>query len=288
MRAFQNDMRRNPTTDGGAFGGWRAFLDALPDATCVVDELGRIVFANRRLHELTSHPPGSLDGRPFDLVVPRSRGDGRNATCRRADGSTFTVDVAMSALPHEGASWSIAILRDESERQRTQEELFRMATHDDLTGLANRALLLDRLERIHRRRGRQRAPLTVLFLDLDHFKAVNDADGHAAGDDVLRVVAEALESTFRPADTVARVGGDEFVIVCEDTTSPEGAALAERALAAVREGVRGLPHPSAAGVTASVGVVAATAGEDADALIARADAAMYAAKRAGGDQLLVA
>ena len=298
---------RNLATDGGVFGGWRDFLDAFPDAACVVDHLGRIVFANRRLHEMTSYPAGALDGRPVEILVPeeqrvghrrdvrryigdpspRTMGAGRRTACRRTDGSSFAADIALAPLAHDGGAWTIAILRDDSERQRTEQELFRQATHDDLTGLANRGLLDDRLERIGRRRPSRRKPLTVLFLDLDRFKAVNDADGHAAGDDVLRVVARALEATFRPSDTIARVGGDEFVVVCDETTEAEATALASRALEAVRLAVKELPHRSAAGVTASVGVVSAVAKEDARSVLARADAAMYAAKRRGGNQILV-
>jgi diguanylate cyclase (GGDEF)-like protein len=179
-------------------------------------------------------------------------------------------------------------MRDATKRQRTEQELFRLATHDSLTGLANRALLLDRLDAVRRRRSRQQSPLTVLFLDLDRFKEVNDTHGHAAGDSVLRAVATALTSTFRPADTVARVGGDEFVIMCEDTPLDEGASLARRALEAVRSRVQALPYTAAAEVTASVGAVSAVTGEEAESLIGRADAAMYAAKQRGGDRLLVA
>ena len=301
-------MRRSLATDGGPFGSWRDFLDALPDATCVVDELGRIVFANRRLHDLTGYAVGSLEGRSIEVLVPealraehrravrqytaapapRQMGAGRKTACRRADGSTLAVDIALSPLPHHGSSWTVASIRDDSERQRTEEELFRAATHDALTGLANRGLLMDRLERIWRRRATQRGPLTVLFVDLDHFKTVNDADGHAAGDEVLRAVAGALEATFRPADTVARVGGDEFVIVCEDTPIHEAASLAARALDAVRHAVRELSFESAGGVTASVGVVAAEPEELADKAIDRADAAMYRAKRRGGDRVVLA
>ena len=278
----------------------------------MVDGWGRIVVANRRLAELTGYEPGTLDGRALEVLVPedqraqhrrhvrefsaapvtRPMGGGRPTACRRADGSSVAVDIALAPLPHN-PSWTIAVIRDDTVRQQTEAELFRMATHDSLTGLANRALLLDRLEqglkaRVRARTG-GRGPLTVLFLDLDRFKAVNDADGHAAGDEVLRVVAAALEHTFRPADTIARVGGDEFVVVCEDTSASDGARLARRALAAVREGVHALPYSAVGGVTASVGVVSTTTDdEDPNALLDRADAAMYAAKRQGGDRLHLA
>ena len=288
----------------GISSGWRSLLDALPDAAAVVDDLGRFVFTNARLHELTGYPPGALDGRAVDELVPedarakhredmrrygqrpsaRSMGSGAPTSCRRIDGSTFPVDIALAPLPNtEG--WTIAVIRDDSEHQRTEEELFRMATHDPLTHLANRQLLRDRFEQSS---GRRSPRVSVLFLDLDRFKRVNDTYGHAAGDEVLRAAAGGLASTFRPNDTIARVGGDEFVVVCEDVSVEEATALAARAVAVVGERIRDLPFVAAAGVTASVGLACADAGEDLDGLLARADAAMYAAKNEGGNGFRVA
>nr|WP_239523644.1 GGDEF domain-containing protein [Geodermatophilus normandii] len=161
-----------------------------------------------------------------------------------------------------------------------EAQLRHLAFTDPLTGLANRSLLLDRLEHalsLHARDGR---PIAVVFLDLDDFKSVNDTLGHAAGDDLLRHVAGRLRGALRGGDTVARLGGDEFAALLEDGGDPREAAAR---IAAAMD----LPFPVAGSLRAmgaSTGVVALSAGDaaaGADELMARADAAMYAAKRAG-------
>jgi diguanylate cyclase (GGDEF)-like protein len=149
------------------------------------------------------------------------------------------------------------------------------ALKDGLTGLANRRLLLDRLAVGLARATRSGEPVTVLFLDLDGFKAVNDQLGHDAGDQVLRSVARALVAAVRPADTVARLGGDEFVVVCEGVQHRHLAELVERLRWSAATAWPGhLP------VTASVGVARSARDETAEGVLARADHSMYEVKRA--------
>jgi diguanylate cyclase (GGDEF)-like protein len=165
--------------------------------------------------------------------------------------------------------------------QSAQRSLAHQAFHDPLTGLANRALFTDRVEHATELHRRDMRPVTVLFLDLDDFKAVNDTYGHAGGDALLRAVAERLRGALRPADTLARLGGDEFAVLLESPID-DPATVGGRVLAA-------LETPFAIGddlvrVTSSIGVVTASAGTalaDGAALLQRADAAMYAAKAAG-------
>jgi diguanylate cyclase (GGDEF)-like protein len=139
---------------------------------------------------------------------------------------------------------------------------------------------MDRLDHALARREPSPSPVAVLFVDLDHFKVVNDTLGHAAGDAVLKATAARLRTSIRPADTAARLGGDEFVIVCEDLTGEDEAiAVAERIEAGLA-----VPHGAAAGemvVTASVGIAMADPGADSETLVHRADSAMYDAKQAG-------
>ena len=161
-------------------------------------------------------------------------------------------------------------LRDE---ERTRHE----ALHDPLTGLANRTLLRDRLEHALARSMRERGASAVLFVDLDGFKQINDAHGHAAGDAVLVEIARRLQATVRPGDTTARLGGDEFVAVCEGINQQAAVAIAGR----VRDAIQ---QPFAAGdveleLFASIGI--ALDDNDPDALLANADAAAYQAKGAG-------
>ena len=163
-------------------------------------------------------------------------------------------------------------------RLRSEERMRHEAVHDPLTGLANRTLLRDRLEHALARSQREEERATgVLFVDLDNFKQVNDAYGHAAGDAVLVELGRRLRTAVRPADTVARLGGDEFVVVCEEVDAEDVLALGRRLLAAISEPleVAGIEYE----LTASIGI--ALGRTDPDALLGDADAAVYQAKAAG-------
>ena len=168
-------------------------------------------------------------------------------------------------------------LRHAVERKRMESELAHRALHDALTGLPNRALLADRLRLALSRLRRTHAAVAVLFLDLDGFKAINDALGHAAGDQFLVEVADRLRGVLRGGDTAARLGGDEFVVLCEGVAGvDEARAIAARVVEEVPGGV-------------SVGVALAVDGtEEPDALVRAADAAMYVAKRSGGGRIELA
>lgn len=173
-------------------------------------------------------------------------------------------------------------VEDITDRRRTNEELAWRATHDDLTGLPNRSLLLDRLERTL---GRRTGSAAVLFCDLDGLKGVNDRLGHDAGDRLLVAVAKRIASTLRPADTLARLGGDELVVICEDIDAVDAETVAARVLDAIT--AAGL-HAVAMPATASIGLVMAGCGAHPDQVLRRADAAMYEAKAAGGGQVVLA
>src|SRR3954471_16252910 len=169
------------------------------------------------------------------------------------------------------------------ERKGLEARLTHQALHDDLTGLPNRALFLDRLGQALPRLGRLTTTVAVLFLDLDRFKAINDALGHAAGDELLRAVADRLASVLRAGDTAARLSGDEFAVLCEDVAGERHAiGVADRVAEALREPFR-LGGGDEVNVGTSVGIALATEPtEDADMLLREADAAMYRAKERGG------
>ena len=179
----------------------------------------------------------------------------------------------------------LGVVRDITDIVENEERLRRAATHDMLTGLANRALLGERLDAALARTGRDDGAVGVVFCDLDGFKSVNDAAGHMAGDAVLVEVAQRLRHAVRDADVVARLGGDEFVVVVD---APERDRADELVAAVVRRVERSLRTPVEVGgiphtVRASVGyAVAPRDGTRATELLAAADAAMYRAKRAGG------
>jgi len=197
---------------------------------------------------------------------------------RQPDGSWLNAEILATNLLHDSTVKGIVLnTRDVSERRRLEEQLIHQAFHDPLTGLANRALFRDRVSHALALAQRRGSPVTVLFVDLDDFKTVNDSLGHGEGDRLLIAAAERFLACARSADTVARLGGDEFAILIEGADAREG--LPDRLSAA-------MSHPfSLSGnqvrVTASIGVASAGADDTADDLLRNADMAMYAAKRHG-------
>jgi diguanylate cyclase (GGDEF)-like protein len=169
------------------------------------------------------------------------------------------------------------------------DELREMSTHDALTGLANRRLLRTQLEMEVDRARRFDVPVCVLLVDIDHFKELNDRCGHPAGDEALRQVAKVMREHVRRVDTVARVGGEEFVLVLPRTGGAEAVRVADK----VREQVAALQVEGAGGqpegrLTVSIGVTELGEGDDPDSLLARADGALYAAKREGRNRVELA
>ena len=183
----------------------------------------------------------------------------------------------------------------ESERQRTDEELARreeelgfLATHDALTGLPNRTLILDRVEQMLARSARSQTPVAALFVDLDNFKGINDTLGHAVGDELLKAVTARLNGVIRDADALGRLGGDEFVVISEELSMSVGPELiAERLLEALKHPFNlGADKETRVTVTASIGIAT---GEriSAEDLLRDADIAMYRAKWDGKNRYVV-
>ena len=205
----------------------------------------------------------------------------------RPDGELLHLEVLSTPVRAADGTVTanVIVIRDDSDRVRIEAELTRQALTDPLTGLPNRATLRDRLTQALARAARHPGLLAVLFVDLDRFKQVNDAFGHAAGDSVLRISAARMTRAVRPGDTVGRFGGDEFVVLCEDVPDvDEAVRIAERLHAALNPPVRVADNDVT--VTASIGVAvtAGTAGTgtvEPDQLLHRADLAMYRAKRHG-------
>ncbi|TFV89892.1 EAL domain-containing protein [Blastococcus sp. CT_GayMR16] len=203
---------------------------------------------------------------------------------RHRDGSYRHVQsIHTNLLDDPDVRAVVVTTRDVTEQKQLEAQLQHNAFHDTLTGLANRALFADRLDHALARTDRLAAPVAVLFVDLDDFKAVNDGSGHTAGDDLLVAVADRLRRTLRPSDTIARLGGDEFAVLIEDAAEPgRPEAAAQRLLGALAEPFVAAGDGAEVRITASVGIAMGAAGQhDAAELLRHADVAMYAAKAAG-------
>jgi diguanylate cyclase (GGDEF)-like protein/PAS domain S-box-containing protein len=254
----------------------------------ICGENGLIVLANRQTERLFGWSRAQLLGQPVDLLLPEPLGRHQlgatsapiELVARRADGSQFPVEVTVSPVETQRKLLLCAAIRDITDRKEAEATLAYQALHDGLTGLPNRALLLDRLDQALAQAGRTETGVAVLFLDLDRFKLVNDSRGHAVGDDLLIGVARRLRAVLRPADTVARFGGDEFVMVCQETGPAHHAMqVAERVAEALRPPFRLGDHDIFLNV--SVGIAVSDGFASAAELLRDADAAMYRAKERG-------
>ncbi|MBI2243488.1 MAG: EAL domain-containing protein [Nocardioides sp.] len=231
----------------------------------------------------TLHPPGSDEPRRILTMVRAGKAiQGLDTLRRTRDGRMAQVSISVTGLRDDrgGLSGMVVVARDISDRLELEAELVRQTMHDALTGLPNRSFLTYRLTQAlaeGRRRGR---PVAALLLDLDQFRAANDVHGHLTGDRVLTEVADRLRALARPTDVVARIGGDEFVLVCPDTDVAAAGRLAEQVIEAVGAPIQ-VEH-RALRVGASVGIAVAPPLDcDAEVLLKHADAAMYEAKKRG-------
>ncbi|MEV6342283.1 sensor domain-containing diguanylate cyclase [Actinoplanes sp. NPDC051851] len=270
---------------------FQALFQHAPDLVAILDDQGRIIFTSPSSHAVLGYEHGSLTGQSvFDMLHPDDQ-EGMRARLaalladqsgvlrlqcrvRSATGHFRWFDFTASNQMQNPALNGIVInARDVSENRAFQERLAHEAQHDALTGLPNRRRMQDVLGT-----SLGRIPVAVLFVDLDGFKPVNDEHGHEAGDELLRQVADRLSGCIRAGDVLARVGGDEFVVLMPGQISP---AAVEATRNRVRQVVE-LPFRIAGAeihIGASVGVHMATPAEDPDAALRAADHAMYEIKR---------
>jgi diguanylate cyclase (GGDEF)-like protein len=221
------------------------------------------------------------DQNPMLRVLEGERLRGVEVVVRPADGTEHVV--TCNGQPIEDSSGrvtgAVVAIHDITALKKAQAKLEQLARHDALTGLANRALLTERLEGAMARAARRDTEVALLFMDLDGFKAVNDLYGHDVGDDLLRAVAGRLLLAARATDTVARLGGDEFVVLCEDISPRETLDRLVSRLSSALEAPYELDHvPDIVRVGVSIGVSFASRDDDPAALLRRADQAMYVAK----------
>jgi diguanylate cyclase (GGDEF)-like protein/PAS domain S-box-containing protein len=274
----------------------QAILDNAGDAIVTADAGGVVVSANPATAALFGYPLSHLRGLSLTTLVPGGSGedgpallarlsaappDQRELNGMNARGEPFPLAVSVSPVQLPGERLYVCILRDLTEQHRSQAHIHRLAHHDPLTGLENRAALGERLEQLLAQARRSKLPLAVLFIDLDHFKKINDSFGHQAGDLLLKGASARMKDLLRDVDTLARLGGDEFIIVLGGPLSPDSVtAVAVRLVESLQQ-----PY-HLDGITAHSGASVGVAlypedGLDAETLVRHADMAMYAAKREG-------
>ncbi len=288
-------------------------IDFLPDATYVIDQNGKVIAWNRAIEEMTGVKASDILGKgdyeyaiPFhgrrrplliDLVFLSTLELKEKYPSVKKEGDVL---IAEADVPVRGGNprtlWGIArplydskgktvgaieSIRDVSERKQMEETVKWLAFHDGLTGLPNRRLFIDRLAMALEHVRRNRGKLSVLILDLDKFKLINDTLGHPVGDSLLRAVGERLTIILRKEDTVARIGGDEFMLLLPEINSENDVVIfAERILQAFQQPFQADGHELH--VTTSIGfAIYPDDGADADTLIKNADIALFVAKEQG-------
>ncbi|TXI27443.1 MAG: EAL domain-containing protein [Nitrosomonas oligotropha] len=268
----------------------------------VTDEEGIILEANRSACELFCYTAEELAGMPVHLLLPpryrerhvdalkqfvtsgethRRMGQRDSAIGYRKDGALIELEAGIAKF-HSGGQWILVVnMLDITQRKHQVQELIRQSTHDALTGLPNRKLIHERLNNALQRSMRNKLNVALLFIDLDGFKLINDTYGHITGDEVLKIIADRLLAQIRPDDTVGRLSGDEFIVLCEQIEKPELIAnLATRINDALKENIT-CQDPSLS-ITASIGIIIGHGQQySADEMMRSADTAMYEMKQKG-------
>lgn len=274
-------------------------FDHARDAILLVDREHRVLAANRAYTELTGYPAEEVVGvelpslrlgvqeRAFydrlrDHLDGHQHWEGELWGIRR-DGTTIPIRAALSPITDaSGVVTSyMVMLTDISERRRAVEQARHQAEHDPLTGLPNRILFMDRLEQALATVARKGRQFALMFIDLDHFKAINDTHGHEVGDAVLLEVAHRLRRCVRRVDTVSRLGGDEFVVLLADIGGVDQAAhVADTIMQSVARPVQATVGSLTLSVSIGIAICPSD-GDDPKTLLRHADVAMYHAKEAG-------
>jgi diguanylate cyclase (GGDEF)-like protein/PAS domain S-box-containing protein len=268
------------------------------DVITIIDDQFRVVYQSPSVERIFGHGVADLLGRNLQALFHPDEAAHNLAVLRRLvsepgqhkrlewrwfhkDGSVRYAETTVNnLLADENVRGLVLNTRDISERKQLEAQIRHQAFHDTLTGLANRALFKDRVEQALQEQSHRREPITVLFLDLDNFKTINDSLGHSVGDQLLCAVAERLLSCVRVTDTVARLGGDEFAVLLKWVGVEGTLPIADRIATEMKEPFS--LHGREVCISVSVGLAASSAaGERADELLRNADVAMYVAKAMG-------
>ncbi len=277
----------------------RDVMDLMLDAVCVVDKAGTFVFVSAAFEDIFGYSPDEVIGKPMidhvypedgikTLKVVESLMEGKKQPrfenrWVRKDGKI--IDILWSARWSEDHQFRIAIAHDITERKLMEQQLHYIAGHDPLTELPNRALLFGRLQTSLGLARREGSYLSLLFIDIDGFKHVNDSYGHLVGDKLLKNIAQRLRDCVRKSDTVGRFGGDEFVVVLNGIDSFDNVLVIAENIRAQLEKTYQFDDLNLQ-LSPSIGVARyPDNGDDEQQLLQYADQAMYRAKNAGGNRV---
>jgi len=286
----------------------KALLERATVSAWIIDETETILFVNGAASELTGYAPDELVGQPISLLMEptlaarhagymrefldrggesRILGHVREFEMVHRNGQTVPIELKAFTLPEtrNGKRLFSAFISDNSGHKLAEAEMARTARQDYLTGCLNRLGFMERAYQELSRVRRSGAALSLIVMDLDRFKRINDSHGHQGGDTVLADLLSALGDSLRAHDVFGRVGGEEFFILLPETPIGEAAAVAERLRKAL-EGHAFLCNRRTVQVTASLGCAALRADDDLDRLIQRADRRMYLAKNAGRNRVV--
>jgi diguanylate cyclase (GGDEF)-like protein/PAS domain S-box-containing protein len=280
---------------------YRNLLESCTDAIVVVNVSNAIILVNAQAEKMFGFSRTEMIGQPIEMLIPASHRDQhvahtseymaaprrrpmyvrKNLQAQRKDGVEFPVEITLSPMQTDDGLIVSSIIRDLSERQRYEDRLAHLAQFDALTGLPNRTLLRDRLEQAMGRIDRDGGKVGLILLDIDRFNEINDTLGHKSGDRVLQAIGERLSASLREVDTVARPGGDEFIVVAE-------VAQSESQIQLVAEHIQqafALPleiDGREIFISVSIGLtVYPDDGSDSETLFKNADVAMYQSKQDG-------
>lgn len=277
-------------------------LGTVRDAIITIDQKGNVQSINAAGERMFGYPKNLVLGQNIKMLMPNQYAEHHDSYLDRyvrtgesdlinnskeiegqhADGDIFPIELTVTEMTEGNQRLFTGVIRDITERKKALDKIQHLAHHDALTGLPNRNLYIERVERAIYRARRSGKPLALMFVDLDKFKPINDEMGHEAGDVVLKTVAERMLSCVRQSDTVARFGGDEFVAILENLDHPDSASVvAKKVLEIVPQDIE-VPCGKIANVGASIGIsIFPEDGESMDDLARCADEAMYAVKEAG-------
>jgi diguanylate cyclase (GGDEF)-like protein/PAS domain S-box-containing protein len=285
---------------------FRTVVTGALDAIVMIDAQGKVTFWNKAAERIFQYSENEMMGKnPHDVIMPpvfskahkkayshfQQTGKGGvidktiELSALKKDGEEFPIELSLSAVQIKERWCAIAVIRDISERKQMEAELTRLATTDVLTGVDNRRSFMEKAEHEITRAQRYGVAFTMMIMDIDFFKSINDKYGHQAGDIVLQKMAQAVKSALRDSDIFGRIGGEEFAIVLIEAEQKTALLTAER-IRSLIETLDIKTEKETVQITVSIGLTFFKSGDDMSTLSKRSDEALYSAKRSGRNRVV--